>query len=83
MSVPKEIEFSKDDLMFLRDRARSRYLEIDAGAHLPKTGTPITEHERVSLAWLMAVDDLICRKGCGNYISPSLDIPDSDLHTED
>jgi len=71
-SLPVEVEFTKEDLDFLRMRARHYITTINVNATLPGQHY-MTESERVALCWLMASSDLISRKRCGSYFHPRLD----------
>lgn len=70
--LPKEVDFSKADMDYLRDRARHYLTTINVNATLPGQHY-MTEPDRIALCWLMASSDLMTKKGCGSYITPQLD----------
>jgi hypothetical protein len=70
---PKEVEFTKQDLMLLRDEASKYWQNTDAKLQLPGAGVAMTESELIALSWLSAAINLLMRKPISSlYITPKL-----------
>ena len=78
---PKEITFTKADLIFVKDRALSHYKAINSDKSLPD-GSPLSHADLISLAWIQAVDDLMVRNETGTFIVAKLDDPNSEALEE-